>query len=128
MNIEQLDHLVFTVRDIDVTCDFYSRLLGMKVIEFGDNRKALAFGSQKINLHQSGSEFQPHAELPTPGSMDVCFLTATPLDEIMRHLRKHGVDILEGPVARTGATDPILSIYLRDPDGNLIEIANSISA
>lgn len=127
MNIERLDHLVLTVRDINTSCDFYRQLLGMNIVEFAGNRKALVFGRQKINLHRYGSEFKPHARHPTPGSADLCFLTSTPLDEIINHCRKNKVDILEGPVQRIGATGTILSVYLRDPDGNLIEIANRLS-
>lgn len=126
MDIEQLDHLVLTVRDINAACDFYCRLLGMKIVEFAGGRKALVYGRQKINLHQYGSGFKPHAKYPTPGSADLCFLTSMPMDEVINHCREYNVDILEGPVQRTGATGPILSVYLRDPDGNLIEIANAL--
>jgi catechol 2,3-dioxygenase-like lactoylglutathione lyase family enzyme len=126
MDIEHLDHLVITVRDIKTSCDFYRRLLGMNIIEFAGNRKALVFGRQKLNLHQYGSEFKPHARYPTPGSADLCFLTSMPIDEIVKHCRENNVDILEGPVRRTGATGALLSVYLRDPDGNLIEIASPL--
>jgi catechol 2,3-dioxygenase-like lactoylglutathione lyase family enzyme len=98
----------------------------MQVITFGADRKALAFGSQKINLHQRGKEFEPKAEKPTPGSADLCFIARTPIGEVIEHLRQHGVVVIEGPVKRTGATGPILSVYFRDPDGNLIEISNCI--
>lgn len=128
MNIERLDHLVLTVRDVEATCSFYHRLLGMEIVEFGGGRKALVFGSQKINLHPHGSEFKPHAGQPTPGSADICFVTSTPLGQFLSHCREHGVDILEGPVQRTGAGGPILSVYLRDPDRNLLEIANVLPA
>jgi len=128
MQIRHLDHLVLTVADILITCEFYSRVLGMKVITFGTGRKALAFGSQKINLHQQGKEFEPKAERPTPGSADLCFIATTPIGEVIEHLRECGVGTLEGPVRRTGATGPILSVYLRDPDGNLIEISNYTEA
>ena len=124
MNIDRLDHLVLTVADIAVTCEFYMRVLGMEVITFGAGRKALAFGRQKINLHAHGKEFEPKASLPTPGSADLCFIASTPLDEVAAHLRNCGVAILEGPVPRTGATGAILSLYFRDPDGNLIEVSN----
>ena len=124
MKIKQLDHLVLTVKDIDATCRFYAEHLGMEVITFGDNRKALGFGQQKINLHQLGHEFEPRADSPTSGSADLCFLSDTPLDDIITELQQAGIAILEGPVPRTGATGPILSIYLRDPDDNLIEISN----
>lgn len=128
MNIDHLDHLVLTVADLDVTVDFYTRVLGMQVVTFGEGRKALSFGVQKINLHQAGKEFEPKAERPTPGSADLCFIAATPLDEVIAHLETQGVAILEGPVRRTGATQPILSVYVRDPDFNLIELSNPLDA
>ena len=124
MRIDRLDHLVLTVKNISATCDFYSRALGMEVVTFGDNRKALAFGSQKINLHEAGHEVAPKAHRPTPGSADLCFITSVPLKEVVAHLGRCGVKIIEGPVKRTGARGPIESVYLRDPDGNLIEISN----
>lgn len=125
--IDLLDHFVLTVRSIEAACDFYTRVLGMAVVTFGDGRKALQFGEfgeHKINLHEAGREFEPKASRPTPGSGDVCFITRTPLERVMSHLRACNVAILEGPVKRTGAKGPIESIYVRDPDGNLIEIAN----
>jgi len=124
MKIDRLDHLVLTVADIGVTCEFYSRVLGMKVVTFGNDRKALQLGRQKINLHKRGKEFDPKAANPTPGSGDFCFITQTPLPQVMGHIRSCGVKIIEGPVRRTGAVGPIESIYLRDPDGNLIEVSN----
>jgi catechol 2,3-dioxygenase-like lactoylglutathione lyase family enzyme len=124
MRIERLDHLVLTVQNIAITCDFYSRVLGLKVVTFGNDRKALQFGRQKINLHERGKEFDPKAANPTPGSGDLCFITETPLSQVMGHLRSCGVKIIEGPVRRTGAVGPIESIYVRDPDGNLIEVSN----
>ncbi|MEN2505396.1 VOC family protein [Stutzerimonas stutzeri] len=124
MQIDHLDHLVLTVADVDATLDFYTRVLGMQLVTFGEARKALAFGNQKINLHQAGREFEPKAERPTPGSADLCFIVATPLDEVIAHLEAHRVAIVEGPVKRTGATGPIRSVYLRDPDLNLIELSN----
>lgn len=124
MRIAALDHLVLTVRDVAVTVDFYTRVLGMEAVTFGQGRRALSFGVQKINLHQSGREFEPKAERPTPGSADLCFLTDVPLDEVVAHLASCGVAVEEGPVLRTGATGPILSVYIRDPDANLIEISN----
>ncbi|MEP0888893.1 VOC family protein [Leptolyngbya sp. PL-A3] len=127
MNISHLDHLVLTVRDIDRTCDFYTQVLGMQVIAFGEGRRALAFGNQKINLHQQGKEFLPKATVPTPGSADLCFLTTVPLEEAIAHITACNVPIIEGPVQRTGATGSILSIYIRDPDGNLIEVSNLLS-
>lgn len=127
MKIDSLDHLVLTVASIEASCDFYEKALGMSVVSFGEGRKALTFGKQKINLHQAGAEFLPKAARPTPGSGDLCFLTATPLDEVVSHLHALEISIEEGPVARTGATAPIRSIYLRDPDGNLLEISNRLS-
>ena len=124
MKVDRLDHLVLTVKNIDATCEFYSKVLGMKVITFGDNRKALAFGSQKINLHEAGHEVEPKALRPTPGSADLCFITPVPLKEVVDHLGRCAARIIEGPVRRTGAQGPIESVYLRDPDLNLIEIAN----
>ena len=124
MRIDRLDHLVLTVKNISATCDFYSRALGMEVVTFGDSRKALAFGSQKINLHEAGHEVDPKAHRPSPGSADLCFITQEPLSKILEHFRRLEIEIIEGPVKRTGAQGPIESAYLRDPDGNLIEISN----
>jgi len=123
MQIDRIDHLVLTVRDLDATCEFYSRVLGMNVITFAGRRKALRFGAQKFNLHQSGSEFDPKAARPTPGSVDVCLIAAVPLAEVIAHLDRCGVAIIEGPVARSGAQGPIRSVYFRDPDMNLIEVS-----
>jgi catechol 2,3-dioxygenase-like lactoylglutathione lyase family enzyme len=127
MQIERLDHLVLTVQDIERTCEFYGRVLGMQTVTFGEDRRALRFGEQKINLHQVGKEFDPKALRPTAGSGDLCFISATPLSEVIAHVQSCGVTIEEGPVARSGARGPIRSIYLRDPDGNLIEISNYAS-
>lgn len=124
MRIASIDHLVLTVRDIPASCDFYSRVLGMEVVTFGEGRKALAFGAQKINLHEQGREFEPKAARPTPGSADLCLIAAVPLSAVVTHLDACGVPIIEGPVKRTGATGPILSVYFRDPDSNLIEVSN----
>jgi len=126
MHIDSLDHLVLTVRDLDATCAFYQRVLGMDVITFGGGRRALAFGVQKINLHQAGQEFEPKALRPTPGSGDLCFLTSEPLAQVQQHLAACGVAVSEGPVQRTGAQGPILSVYFRDPDQNLIEVSNRL--
>ncbi len=126
MRLDQIDHLVLTVRDIGETIAFYTRVLGMEEVTFGENRKALAFGTQKINLHEAGREFEPKALHPKPGSADLCFLTAEPLARVMKHMENCGIDILEGPVERTGAQGPMESIYIRDPDGNLLEIANQL--
>jgi catechol 2,3-dioxygenase-like lactoylglutathione lyase family enzyme len=124
VRIDRLDHFVLTVKDIDATCAFYSRVLGMDARTFGDGRRSLHFGATKINLHQQGREFEPKAARPGPGSADVCLIAATPLAEVIRHLHECGVEIIEGPVQRSGAIGSILSVYLRDPDGNLIEISN----
>ncbi len=124
MQIENLDHLVLTVQDISITCAFYAQALGMQVVTFGDKRKALQFGKQKINLHQVGKEFEPKALRPTPGSADLCFITRTPLEQVVEQLHAKNVDIVEGPVQRTGAVGTLDSVYIRDPDGNLIEISN----
>lgn len=123
MNIDRIDHVVMTVRDLDATCDFYVRVLGMRVVTFAAGRKALAFGRQKINLHLAGREFEPKAERATPGAVDLCLITTSSLDEVAAHLGRCGVPILEGPVAKTGATGPIRSVYFRDPDRNLIEVS-----
>jgi catechol 2,3-dioxygenase-like lactoylglutathione lyase family enzyme len=124
VQVRSLDHLVLTVADIETTVAFYTTALGMNAVTFGEGRRALAFGSQKINLHQAGREFEPKALQPTPGSGDLCFLTDVPLAEVIAHLASCGVAIVEGPVDRTGAMGPIRSAYVRDPDGNLVEIAN----
>ena len=126
MKIDSLDHLVLTVADIAASCDFYQRVLGMEVVTFGQGRKALAFGVQKINLHQAGREYEPKARRPTPGSADLCFLTSVPLAEVQAHLSVCGVAVTEGPVQRTGAQGPILSVYFRVPDLNLIEVSNKL--
>lgn len=124
MNIAAIDHIVLTVKDIDVTVEFYVDVLGMVSETFGEGRVALKFGTQKINLHKHGQEFEPKANKPAPGSEDVCFITETELKDAIAHVKSKGVKILEGPVKRTGATGTILSFYFRDPDRNLIEIAN----
>lgn len=124
MKVSHLDHLVLTVADIEISCQFYQSALNFEVITFGENRKALKFGNQKINLHQVGKEFEPKAVHPTTGSADLCFIAETPLEEVIAHLQTQNIDIVEGPIERTGAMGKILSIYLRDPDQNLIEIAN----
>ena len=121
--ITALDHLVLTVRDLQATLRFYVEGLGMELREFDGGRKALHFGIQKIHLHLAGHEFEPKAARATPGSVDLCFLAERPLAEIVERLAALGFAIIEGPVPRTGATHSLLSIYTRDPDGNLIEIA-----
>ncbi len=125
MNVEAIDHLVLTVNNIDATCTFYSQVLGMRVTTFGEGRKALSFGTQKINLHQYGREFEPAARAPMPGAADLCFLTLVPVSQLLEHLRANDIEVLEGPVQRTGAKGPITSVYFRDPDGNLIEVSNA---
>nr|XP_008122302.1 PREDICTED: glyoxalase domain-containing protein 5 [Anolis carolinensis] len=123
-----MDHVVMTVRSIADTAAFYSKVLGMEVVSFKGNRKALHFGNQKINLHEAGKEFEPKALHPTPGSLDICFITEMPLETLMEHLKACGVKIEEGPVSRTGAMGPIRSVYFRDPDQNLLEISNYIKS
>lgn len=124
IRIDRLDHLVLTVASIEAACDFYARVLGMEVRTFAGGRKSLHFGTSKINLHQAGHEFEPKADRPVPGSADVCLIAQTPLDQVESHLRACGVAILEGPVERTGATGTLRSLYIRDPDANLVEISN----
>jgi catechol 2,3-dioxygenase-like lactoylglutathione lyase family enzyme len=124
MQIERLDHLVLTVADIDRTCEFYTRVLGMKVTTFGEGRTALKFGQQKINLHAADKIPGLVADRPTPGSGDLCFITAVPLAEVSAHLAKCAVPIVAGPGPRAGAIGTIQSVYIRDPDQNLIEISN----
>ena len=126
MKVSAIDHFVLTVRDVETTCRFYERVLGMQVVTFGDGRRALHFGRQKINLHQTGQEFAPHAQRPAPGSADFCLLTDQPLGEVIQHVTASGVRIEEGPVRRTGAAGVLESIYFRDPDGNLIEVARAL--
>jgi catechol 2,3-dioxygenase-like lactoylglutathione lyase family enzyme len=128
MEICNLDHLVLTVRDIDKTVDFYVSVMGMKKEIFDSGRVALKYGAQKINLHEFGKELEPRANTPMPGSADLCFITTTALNEAMEHVRNCGVKIIEGPGARTGANGPIRSFYFRDPDQNLIEVANETQA
>ena len=121
--VSSLDHLVLTVADPAATVAFYTRVLGMEARSFGAGRQALHFGDQKINLHPSAAPIRPHAAAPTAGSADLCFLSETPLDDWQAHLEALGVAVEEGPVDRTGATGPIRSLYVRDPDGNLVEIS-----
>jgi catechol 2,3-dioxygenase-like lactoylglutathione lyase family enzyme len=123
VRIDRLDHLVLTVADIDATVAFYTRVLGMEAVTFGAGRTALAFGRSKINLHRAGHEFEPKARRPTPGSADLCLIAVGPLEQVIEDLAAHGIPVEEGPVERTGATGPILSVYFRDPDQNLIEVS-----
>lgn len=127
MEINRLDHLVLTVADIEATCNFYSYILGMQIETFGDNRKALKFGNQKINLHQKGNEVDPKAAYPTPGSADLCFITETPIADVEQQLLGKQISLIARQVERTGATGKIISIYFRDPDQNLIEVSNYVS-
>ncbi len=128
ISIDRIDHVVLTVRDLKATCDFYSRVLGMRVVSFeGGQRTALHFGRHKINLHLEGREFEPKAARPTPGSADLCFITTTPVADVLAHLRACRVEIIEGPVPKEGATGPLTSVYFRDPDGNLIEVSNYVA-
>ena len=128
MKLSRLDHLVLTVSDINMTTEFYRRALGMRMQTFNDGRVALHFGQpgheQKINLHQAGEEFEPRANWPTVGAADLCFVTQTPLPEAMQHVRDCGIEIIEGPVTRTGAAGSMTSFYFRDPDRNLIEVCH----
>ena len=124
MKIDSLDHLVLTVKNIDATCEFYSKVLGMEVVTFGEGRKALAFGSQKINLQQLGRESTLIAEKPTPGSADICFVTSVPVSEVVAYLNSCGVPLVGGPVERNGARGMMMSVYFRDPDHNLVEVSN----
>jgi len=123
--IDRFDHIVLTVKDVETTCAFYTRVLGMEEIIFGNGRKALRFGNQKINLHQAGTHLHPPvAANPLPGSADICLITSIPLKDAIQHITSCGVEILEGPVQRSGAVGAINSIYFNDPDGNLIEVSN----
>ena len=124
MQIERLDHLVLTVADIERTCDFYRRVFGMEVVHFGEGRTALRFGQQKINLHAASNIPGLVADKPTPGSGDLCFITKTPLAEVSTHLEECGIPVVAGPGPRAGAIGTIQSVYIRDPDQNLIEISN----
>ncbi|MDF1590470.1 MAG: VOC family protein [Desulfobacterales bacterium] len=124
MQVERLDHLVLTVKDVAAASDFYQTALGIKTVTFAENRTALVFNTGKINLHEAGNEFSPAALRPTPGSADFCFITKTPVSVVAEKLRSLSIPVIEGPVKRSGAFGPLLSIYLRDPDGNLVEISN----
>ncbi|MFK3971626.1 VOC family protein [Pseudomonas sp. NPDC087358] len=124
--IDHLDHLVLTAVDVEATVDFYTRVLGMQLQRFGDGRMAFSFGNQKINLHERGNEFEPKAHLPVPGALDLCFIASIPLEQVIARLSEAQWPIIEGPVLRTGATGPIRSVYVRDPDLNLIEISEAV--
>ena len=118
-----IDHFVLTVDDVEATCAFYADNLGAAVVTFGEDRTALRIADQKINLHPSGNEYEPKATRPTPGAGDFCVTTDTPIGTVERELRDAGVEVVEGPVERTGAQGPMTSLYVRDPDGNLVEVA-----
>ncbi|MFH1819476.1 MAG: VOC family protein [Pseudomonadota bacterium] len=126
MDLDAIDHVVLTVRDIPASVAFYTRVLGMREVIFGDDRRALAFGRCKLNLHQAGREFEPKAAHPTPGAADLCLLARTSIADISRQLAAQGVAIEAGPVERIGTQGPLLSVYVRDPDGNLIELSNPL--
>ena len=121
--IDHLDHVVLTTAHTRECIDFYTRVLGMTLERFGEGRIALKFGAQKINLHEKGREFEPKATTPAPGALDVCFIASVPLGEVIARLAAAGIPLVEGPVMKTGACYPIRSVYVRDPDGNLIEIS-----
>ena len=124
--IRSIDHFVLTAADVDATIDFYTRVLGMGVETFAGGRRALTFAHQKINLHQAGAEFEPKARVATPGSADFCLISDVAVAEIAEHLAAEGVEVIEGPVPRIGAAGPLVSIYFRDPDGNLVEVSNAV--
>ena len=124
MQVERLDHLVLTVADMGATIAFYEKVMGMRTLSFGAGRKAMAFGQSKINLHPAQAPFKPNAAYPMPGSADLCFIVSTPLAQVVKHLAACGVAIEDGPGERSGALGPIMSVYFRDPDHNLIEVSN----
>jgi catechol 2,3-dioxygenase-like lactoylglutathione lyase family enzyme len=127
VKIDSIDHVVFTVKDINATCEFYTKVLGMEVVTFGEGRKALAFGSQKLNLQQAGRESTLIADRPTPGSADICFVTSVPVSDVVAHLNSCGVRLVGGPVERNGARGMMMSVYFRDPDLNLVEVSNYVN-
>ena len=127
--IDHIDHIVLTTRDKEACIRFYTEALGMKLERFRtptEERLALRFGTQKINLHEWGREFSPRAHVAVPGSLDLCFIAALPLDEVIRRLTQHHIEIVEGPVAKTGAVSKLRSVYVRDPDLNLVEISETV--
>lgn len=126
MEIQNIDHIVLTVADIEKSIQFYTRVLGFEVVRFHGNRIALTFGNQKINLHQKGREIEPKADKPTCGSADLCFISITNLEDAIRELEEKRIEIIEGIVERIGAVGKIKSVYFRDPDKNLIELSNYI--
>ena len=128
MKIDRIDHFVLTVASIDATCDFYQRVLGFERHSPANKPTSLSFGRQKINVHQTGRTFDPRARQPTPGAADFCLVTHTPIEAVLAHLERHGVAIEKGPVDRMGATGAMVSIYFRDPDGNLVEVSRYCDA
>ena len=128
MDIDRIDHIVMTVKSIDATCAFYERVIGKQRVTIAGGRYALAFGRQKINLHEAGREFEPKAYVAVPGTLDICLITTTPLAAVIEHVSRCDVPIIEGPVSKTGATGAIRSVYFRDPDQNLIEVSNYVTA
>lgn len=124
ISVDRVDHLVLTVADVERAAEFYERILGMRSVSFPDDRRALSFGRQSIKLHQASELVEPTATHPVPGSANLCFATENAISEVQEHLRANDVRIEEGPVVRTGAVGPITSLYVRDPDGNLIEVAH----
>jgi catechol 2,3-dioxygenase-like lactoylglutathione lyase family enzyme len=128
MRIDRLDHLVLTVRDIPTTLAFYEGVLGMQPVRFADDRWALAFGSQKLNLHQVDRPLDPNVRHATPGAADFCLISPTPLAQIMPELARHGVPVVLGPVRRTGAVGELVSLYIYDPDENLVELSNPVES
>ena len=121
--IDHIDHIVLTTRDREACIRFYTQVLGMKLESFGENRLALSFGSQKINIHEWGREFTPRAHVAAPGTLDLCFIAAVSLEKVIERLKREKIEIVEGPVMKTGAQGPIRSVYVRDPDLNLVEIS-----
>lgn len=123
MDLTGIDHLVLTVSDVERTCEFYERVLGAEPITFAGGRRGLRVGDQKLNLHPAGDEYEPRATVAEPGTDDFCLLTETPVEAVAADLREAGVELVEGPVEKVGARGPMDSVYLRDPDGNLVEVA-----
>lgn len=126
INLSHLDHFVLTVPDIDRTCEFYTKVLGMERMEFGAGRTALNFGQQKINLHPTDKVLDPHVKHALPGSEDLCFITETPIADVLEHLKSCGVSPHLGPVERSGSQGPLMSVYFYDPDENQIEVSNQL--
>jgi catechol 2,3-dioxygenase-like lactoylglutathione lyase family enzyme len=124
MKVDSIDHVVLTVKDIEKTCEFYSKVMGMEIVAFGEGRKALTFGTQKINLQKLGRESTLIADKPTSGSADICFVSSLPLTDVVAHLNACGVKLIGGPVERSGARGPMMSVYFRDPDMNLVEVSH----